>query len=74
MTAPPTTGTGSVELIAILRGLSPERASEVGAVIFAAGFRTIEMPLNSPVPFETIHLLANEFGASARRCRRCADG
>jgi 2-dehydro-3-deoxyphosphogalactonate aldolase len=52
------------ELVAILRGLTPERAPEVGAAIVSAGFRTIEVPLNSPDPFDTIGLLANTFGAT----------
>ena len=46
------------ELVAILRGLTPERAPEVGALLVAAGFRTIEVPLNSPEPFQTIKLLS----------------
>jgi 2-dehydro-3-deoxyphosphogalactonate aldolase len=48
----------SIEMVAILRGLTPERAPETGAALVAAGFRTIEVPLNSPEPFETIRLLA----------------
>ena len=48
----------SAELVAILRGLVPERALEVGAALVGAGFRVIEVPLNSPEPFETIKLLA----------------
>jgi 2-dehydro-3-deoxyphosphogalactonate aldolase len=47
-----------VELVAILRGLTPLRAAEVGAALVAAGFRTIEVPLNSPEPFDTIKLLS----------------
>jgi len=47
-----------VELIAILRGLTARQAPEVGRVLVAADFRTIEVPLNSPEPFETIKLLA----------------
>jgi len=50
------------ELVGILRGLSPERAPEVGAVLVDAGFRVIEVPLNSPQPFETIKLLARAHG------------
>jgi 2-dehydro-3-deoxyphosphogalactonate aldolase len=46
------------ELVAILRGLTPERAPEIGAALHAAGFRTIEVPLNSPDPFTTIKLLS----------------
>jgi len=48
----------STELVAILRGLTPERAPEVGAALHAAGFRTMEVPLNSPDPFDTIKLLS----------------
>jgi len=47
-----------IELVAILRGLTPQRAPEVGAALAGAGFRTIEVPLNSPDPFDTIKLLA----------------
>ena len=54
----------AVELVAILRGLTPERAPEVGAALVGAGFRTIEVPLNSPEPFETIKLLSRQHGAS----------
>jgi 2-dehydro-3-deoxyphosphogalactonate aldolase len=46
------------ELVGILRGLVPERALEVGAALVNAGFRVIEVPLNSPEPIETIKLLA----------------
>ncbi len=53
----------TVELVAILRGLTPQRAPEVGTALFDAGFRCIEVPLNSPEPFETIKLLADAHGA-----------
>jgi len=52
-----------IELVAILRGLTPQRAPEVGAALVAAGFRSIEVPLNSPEPLETIKLLAAAHGA-----------
>lgn len=52
-----------VEMVAILRGLTPERAPEVGAALVASGFTTVEVPLNSPQPFETIKLLAQDFGS-----------
>jgi 2-dehydro-3-deoxyphosphogalactonate aldolase len=45
------------EMVAILRGLTPARAHEVGAALVRAGFRTIEVPLNSPDPFHSIELL-----------------
>ena len=53
-----------IELVAILRGLTPARALEVGAAVFGSGFRTIEVPLNSPDPFDTINLLAEAHGAA----------
>lgn len=54
----------ATELVAILRGLTPGRAPEVGAALVGAGFRTIEVPLNSPDPFDTIKLLQKAHGAS----------
>jgi 2-dehydro-3-deoxyphosphogalactonate aldolase len=50
-------------LVAILRGLTPERAPETGAALASAGFRVMEVPLNSPDPFDTIKLLADAHGA-----------
>ncbi|MFJ2493679.1 2-dehydro-3-deoxy-6-phosphogalactonate aldolase [Pseudomonas iridis] len=44
-------------LIAILRGLHPQEAAAVGEVLYAAGFRIIEVPLNSPSPYESIAIL-----------------
>jgi 2-dehydro-3-deoxyphosphogalactonate aldolase len=41
-------------LIAILRGLRPVEADAIGDVLFEAGFRLIEVPLNSPQPFDSI--------------------
>jgi 2-dehydro-3-deoxyphosphogalactonate aldolase len=35
-------------LVAILRGLQPERAADVARVLFDAGFRALEVPLNRP--------------------------
>jgi 2-dehydro-3-deoxyphosphogalactonate aldolase len=48
----------SIEMVAILRGLTPQRAAETGMALVAAGFRSIEVPLNSPEPFHSIELLA----------------
>jgi len=54
-----------VPLVAILRGLTPERAIDVGATLIDAGFRCLEVPLNSPNPFDSIRLLADRFGHEA---------
>lgn len=35
-------------LVAILRGLQPERAAAIARVLFDAGFRALEVPLNRP--------------------------
>jgi 2-dehydro-3-deoxyphosphogalactonate aldolase len=45
-------------LVAILRGVLPERVVDVADVVYAAGFRVIEVPLNSPDPFKSIAALA----------------
>ena len=47
----------TLPLIAILRGLEPEEAVEVGEAIVAAGFVCLEVPLNSPRPLESIRRL-----------------
>lgn len=51
-------------LVAILRGVQPEDVVTIGAALVAAGFRIIEVPLNSPDPFTSIERLAAQFGAS----------
>lgn len=58
----PTDLLDSLPLVAILRGLAPARAIEVGETLFSAGLRAIEVPLNSPQPFDSIRTLGNRFG------------
>ncbi|MFL6673074.1 MAG: 2-dehydro-3-deoxy-6-phosphogalactonate aldolase [Massilia sp.] len=45
-------------LVAILRGLPPADAPSIGATLFAAGFRLLEVPLNRPGALEAIAALA----------------
>ena len=45
-------------LIAILRGLKPEETEGVVGALIEAGFTAIEIPLNSPRPFESIGIAA----------------
>jgi len=50
-------------LIAVLRGITPEEIPAVGAALVAHRFAIVEVPLNSPRPFDSIGALAAEFGA-----------
>ncbi len=52
-------------LIAILRGITPEEAIDVGAALLEAGIDRIEVPLNSPEPFASIRAMAKDFGDRA---------
>ena len=52
----------TLPLIAILRGLEPDEAVEIGEALFDAGFRCLEVPLNSPRPLDSIARLAARFG------------
>ena len=45
-------------LVAILRGITPAEAEAAGRVLAEAGFRLLEVPLNSPQPLRSIELLA----------------
>jgi 2-dehydro-3-deoxyphosphogalactonate aldolase len=49
-------------LVAILRGIRPDEAVAVGDVLGQAGFRVLEVPLNSPHPLESIHRLTQFLG------------
>jgi len=48
-------------LVAILRGLKPEEALDVGLAIVNAGFLILEVPLNSPDPLRSIKILTAAF-------------
>jgi 2-dehydro-3-deoxyphosphogalactonate aldolase len=52
-------------LIAILRGIAPDEAIDIGLALVETGFRLIEVPLNSPEPIESIRRLAATFGDRA---------
>jgi len=49
-------------LVAILRGLRPHEAQGVGLALEQAGFALIEVPLNSPQPFDSIATLRRVLG------------
>ncbi len=48
-------------LVAILRGLKPQEAPAIGDVLVEAGFRLIEVPLNSSQPLDSIAALRKRF-------------
>lgn len=52
-------------LVAILRGIRPDEAEPIGQALVDAGLRVIEVPLNSPGPFDSIARLAHCFGERA---------
>jgi len=49
----------------ILRGVTPAEIDRVGDALVEAGITVIEVPLNSPQPFESIKRLAARHGARA---------
>lgn len=49
-------------LIAIIRGVTPSEAEDIGHAIFDGGIRIIEVPLNSPDPLASIERLAKKLG------------
>ena len=55
----------SLPLIAILRGLKPEEAVDIGEALISAGFRCLEVPLNSPSPLDSIARLRAALGDRA---------
>jgi 2-dehydro-3-deoxyphosphogalactonate aldolase len=55
----------TLPLVAILRGLGPDEALDVGDALISAGFKVVEVPLNSPQPFVSIEKLAAHLGDKA---------
>jgi 2-dehydro-3-deoxyphosphogalactonate aldolase len=49
-------------VIAILRGIRPDEAESIGSAVAEAGVKIVEVPLNSPDPFQSIATLARAFG------------
>jgi 2-dehydro-3-deoxyphosphogalactonate aldolase len=54
-----------VPLVAILRGVTPAEVVRVGEALLEAGLVALEVPLNSPEPFESIAVLARTLGDRA---------
>ena len=53
-------------IIAILRGIAPPEVCDHTQALIDAGITTIEVPLNSPDPWDSITLLLQRFGQQAR--------
>ncbi|RPE71367.1 2-keto-3-deoxy-phosphogalactonate aldolase [Pacificibacter maritimus] len=56
----------SREIIAILRGIQTHEALDITDALISAGISKIEVPLNSPNPFETIEQMINHAGTDAK--------
>ncbi|HET8697179.1 MAG TPA: 2-dehydro-3-deoxy-6-phosphogalactonate aldolase [Gammaproteobacteria bacterium] len=55
----------ALPLVAILRGIEPAECENVAVALHGAGFRLIEIPLNSPEPFESIERARRALPADA---------
>ena len=51
-----------VPVVAIIRGVTPDEVLDIGNAIYESGIRVIEVPLNSPEPFESIKRLSIDLG------------
>lgn len=70
-------------IVAILRGVEPQEVEAIVEVLAASGILVVEVPLNSPRPFDSIERVARRFGGhllvgagtvrSADAVRRVAD-
>jgi len=52
-------------LVAIIRGVTPGEAKAIAGALYEGGIRIIEVPLNSPQPFESIRTIADAYGDRA---------
>lgn len=55
----------ALPIVAILRGIRPHEAEAITAALIEAGILAIEVPLNSPDPFDSIAAMAKAFGDQA---------
>ena len=53
-------------LIAILRGITPPEAEDIAGTLVESGITRIEVPLNSPEPFDSIATMIRLFGDRAQ--------
>lgn len=59
------TGFAACPLVAILRGVKPDEVEAIAEQLIKTGFALIEVPLNSPQPYDSISRLAKRFGDQA---------
>ena len=52
-------------IVAIIRGVTPDEALSITGALIDAGITKIEVPLNSPDPLKSIEAMAKEFGDKA---------
>lgn len=52
-------------LVAILRGVQPQEVEAIGDALLDAGFTIVEVPLNSPDPYESITRLSEKLAGYA---------
>lgn len=52
-------------LVGIIRGVTPDEAPKIAQALFDGGIRIIEVPLNSPDPFDSIRSIAKLLGEEA---------
>ncbi|KFC04470.1 2-dehydro-3-deoxyphosphogalactonate aldolase [Trabulsiella guamensis ATCC 49490] len=52
-------------LIAILRGITPPDAQHAAEILLSCGFHWLEVPLNSPSPYESIRLMCDAVNGRA---------
>jgi 2-dehydro-3-deoxyphosphogalactonate aldolase len=52
-----------VPVVAILRGVRPEEILDQAEALYATGVRAVEVPLNSPDPFESLRRLSAAFAS-----------
>jgi 2-dehydro-3-deoxyphosphogalactonate aldolase len=52
-------------LVAIIRGVAPAEAESTARALHDGGIRIIEVPLNSPEPFESMRIIAASLGDEA---------
>lgn len=53
---------GAPPIAAILRGIRPDEAMDIAAVLVEAGIRILEVPFNSPDPLDSIGAMQRAFG------------